>query len=154
MNRRPLRPCKRVGCSNLTREGYCEEHQHVVREKESQRQRYYDKEIRHKRDKKYSDFYNSREWEKFREDVLILYNGIDIYAYYIEKEIVLANTVHHIEELKDNWDKRLDVENMFPMSDGSHKKIHMLYKKDKEGTIRLLRGLLIRFRKEFNIKGI
>ncbi|AWZ48446.1 hypothetical protein C3495_06280 [Clostridiaceae bacterium 14S0207] len=153
MAQRNLRPCKQKKCKNLTRDktGYCSEHIHIYEEKKVQMNKQYDKYIRHDKDKKYTKFYHSNEWNDLREDVLITYNGIDIYSYYIENKAVTANTAHHIIELKEDWDKRLDKDNIFPLNDFNHKKIHALYKKDKKGTQRLLRELLERFRKQFNI---
>lgn len=148
MNKKPLRPCKKIGCSNLTREGYCEDHIKIAEEKKSIRNRYYDKHIR---EKKYTSFYNSDEWERVRELILTTYHGIDIYAYYIDKETILANTVHHIVEVRDDWDKRLESINLFPTTESNHIKIHQLYKKDKKGTQKLLMQLLDRFRVEFGI---
>ena len=148
MNKRALRPCKKAGCPNLTRERYCEDHIQAAEEHKAIRNKYYDKYVR---EKKYTDFYNSDEWERVRENILVTYNGIDIYAYYIDKEIELASTVHHIVEVKDDWDKRLELINLFPTTESNHNKIHQLYKKDKEGTQKLLMQLLERFRKEYNI---
>lgn len=153
MAQRSLRPCKQRGCKNLTRDitGYCEEHIHIYEERKTQRNKHYDKRVRYNKDKRYTEFYHSKEWKSLREYLLKLYNGIDIYAYYVDNKIVVANTVHHIEEIKDNWDKRLDTYNLFPLSEGSHNKIHTLYKKDKLATQKLLRELLERFRKQFGI---
>lgn len=151
MNKKPFKPCRHYGCPNLTRETYCEKHKHKEKEKESIRQKHYDMNVRYKRDKKYADFYRSKEWENLRNYILSVYNGIDVYAYYVDKEIVIANTVHHIEELKENWSKRFDIYNLFPISEGNHSRIHKLYLKDKKGTQKLLRELLERYRKEFGI---
>lgn len=153
MAQRSLRPCKQRWCKNLTRDitGYCEEHIHIYEERRAQGNKYYDKHIRHSKDKKYTKFYHSDEWGDLRKDVLTTYNGVDIYSYYIENKAVTANTAHHIIELKEDWDKRLDKDNIFPLTDANHKKIHSLYRKDKKGTQELLRELLERFRKQFGI---
>ncbi|ACA46175.1 hypothetical protein FDC22_06095 [Clostridium botulinum] len=153
MAQRSLRQCKQRWCKNLTRDitGYCEEHIHIYEERRAQGNKYYDKHIRHSKDKKYTKFYHSDEWEDLRKDVLTTYNGVDIYSYYIENKAVTANTAHHIIELKEDWDKRLDKDNIFPLTDANHKKIHSLYRKDKKGTQELLRELLERFRKQFGI---
>ena len=148
MNQRYLRPCRRIGCNNLTREKYCEEHIYIETEKKVDRNKYYDRNIR---DRKTTDFYNSDDWIKKREYVLSIFNGIDLYDYYVNKEITIANTVHHIVEIKEDWDKRLDDDNLFPTSESNHNTIHNLYKKDKEGTQRLLYELIERYRREFNI---
>lgn len=150
MNRRPLRPCKYYGCPNLTRDksGYCGSHLYIQEEKERQRQKHYNA---YSRDKKNQSFYNSKDWIKIRNHTLTLYNGIDIYTYYADEEIVIANTVHHVVELKEDWDKRLDIENLMPVSEGSHREIHQLYLEDREGTQKLLFDMLERYKKEFNI---
>ena len=113
LNKRSLRQCKQVGCNELTREksGYCTKHIHTVEEKKAERNKYYDKNIRNK---KHADFYKSKGWIETRADVLTIYNGIDIYSYYVDNEVVLANTVHHIVELKEDWDIMLDIDNLFP----------------------------------------
>lgn len=151
MAQRSLRPCKQRGCKALTRDssGYCEDHIHIAEERKAERNKLYDKQIRHKRDKKYTDFYHSDEWEFVRADLLSDYKEIDLYAYYIKNRIVKANTAHHIDELKDNWEKRLDKDNLFPISDINHRKIHSMYKNDKKGTQELLIDILKKWNENF-----
>jgi len=108
--------------------------------------KYYDANVR---DEKTAAFYNSTEWVKTREYVLAKYKGLDLYAFFIQKRIVYADTVHHIEELKENWDRRLDINNLFPLSNENHNRIHKLYLKDKKGTQKLLFSLLARWREEY-----
>ena len=153
MVQRSLKPCKQRGCKNLTRDitGYCNEHIEVYETKRAQLNKEYDKYIRKNRDKEYTNFYHSDSWQNLREDVLTTYKYIDVYSYYIENKVVIASIGHHIVELKEDWSKRLDIDNIFPLSDYNHKKIHALYKNDKRGTQRLLRELLERFRKQFSI---
>lgn len=112
----------------------------------SQRNKHYDKNIR---DKESAAFYNSTEWEKTRAEVLRKYKGLDLYEYYVNKKIVYADTTHHIIELKENWNKRLEISNLFPLSSGNHSMIHKLYKKDKQGTQKLLFELLKRWENEY-----
>lgn len=101
------------------------------------------------RDKQCAEFYNSPEWEKLRSFVLAKYKGLDLYAFFIQKRIVYADTVHHIEELKENWNRRLDVNNLFPVSSENHNRIHKLYLKDKKRTQKLLFDLLKRWNQEY-----
>ncbi|WP_427340638.1 HNH endonuclease [Caloranaerobacter sp. DY30410] len=138
---KPLRPCKKIGCSKLTRDktGYCEEHRILAEQSRKEMNKYYDENIR---DKRAAAFYNSSEWQRIRETVLNKYKGLDLYAFFIDKKIIYATTVHHIEEIKDNWNKRLDIDNLFPISESNHNKIHALYKKDKKGTQKMLKELL------------
>lgn len=146
MNKKPLKPCKHFGCPNLTRESYCEQHKYKAQQEKSQRQRYYDQYIRNK---KHAAFYTSPEWAKTRDYVLAKYKGLDLYAFFIEKKIVYADTIHHIEELKDNWNRRLDIDNLFPLSTSNHNHIHSLYEKDKKKTQQLLFSLLEKWNKMY-----
>lgn len=114
-----------------------------VEEQQAQRHKVYDKYVRHSKENRiYAEFYHSKEWEQTRAHVINLYSGIDLYAYYILKKIVPATTVHHIRELKEDWDIRLDLDNLFPVSENNHKRIHALYRKDKAGTQKMLKELM------------
>jgi 5-methylcytosine-specific restriction protein A len=124
---------------------YCNECEKTHRQERAASNKHYDK---YTRDKSAAAFYNSPEWIKTREYTLAKYKGLDLYAFFILNKIVYADTVHHIVELKENWDRRLDVNNLFPLSSSNHNAIHTMYEKDKEGTQRLLFNLLDRWEKE------
>ena len=85
---------------------------------------------RHRRDKKTAAFYVSDPWRSRRMLMIRLYDGIDIYAYYIQHRIETADMVHHIEPLTEAWDRRLDATNLIPLSNQNHGVIEALYKKD------------------------
>lgn len=140
----PKKLCAYGGCHEIISgaEKYCEEHKKLYEQLKSEHNQRYDKNIRHKRDKRYTEFYHSKEWETLRDFVIRTYKGLDLFAYFIENRIVPADTAHHITELKEDWDLRLAIDNIIPVSDASHKKIHTLYRQDKEGTQKLLKGLL------------
>ena len=125
---------------------YCDDCAKKNEEYKAQRYKYYDNNIR---DKQSTAFYNSIEWEATRTDVLRTYKGLDLYEYYINKKIVYADTVHHIVELKEDWNRRLDLSNLFPLTSSNHSMIHKMYKKDKQGTQKLLFELLKRWENEF-----
>lgn len=98
-----------------------------------------------KRNKKATAFYHSPEWLEVRLVVLDKSKGIDLYAYIVHKRIVTANTAHHIIELSEAWDRRLDINNLIAVSDGSHAEIHRIYNKggkDKEKLIELLNKIV------------
>lgn len=109
------------------------------------RHKEYDK---YSRDKKSTEFYNSKEWELSRERALTLDKGIDVYLYMTTGDVVLADAVHHIEPLKDNWDRRCDIDNLISLSNDTHSKIEQMYKKDKIGTMNLLYKILRGYRSE------
>lgn len=100
-------------------------------------------------DKKEQKLYSSKEWIGLRNYIRGYYNGLDIWAYYEKNQIIQGNTVHHIIEIKDNWDERLNSNNLILLSDSSHKEIHRLYLKNKIETQKKLFELIKRFRKEF-----
>lgn len=127
-------------------ERYCVECERKYQKERAVANRHYDKNIRNKRA---TAFYNSPEWIKTREYILVKYKGLDLYAFFIEKKIVYANTVHHIVEIKEDWSRRLDIKNLFPLSSSNHNVIDGLYRKDKEGTQTLLFQLLYRWNKEY-----
>lgn len=104
------------------------------------------------RDKAIDSFYNSPEWISTREYILKKYHYYDLWEYFINNDDTkVANTVHHIEEIKDNYELRLEENNLFPVTARSHMKIHKLYRKDKEGTQEKLREIIKLANKEFII---
>ncbi len=124
----------------------CDECKVKYEQYKAQRYKHYDKNIR---SKDTTAFYNSTEWEKARAEALRKYKGLDLWEYYINKKIVYADTAHHIIELKDDWSRRLDISNLFPLSSSNHSMIHKLYKKDKQGTQKLLFELIKRWEEEY-----
>ena len=99
----------------------------------------------HRRDKKAAAFYVSNEWRRTRAYALSLYDGIDLYAFYVQHRIETADMVHHIVEIEEDWTKRLDIGNLFPLSNKNHGIISALYKRDKttkKQTQAQLRGIL------------
>lgn len=101
-----------------------------------------------RKDDKNWKFYKTPAWLSLRERVLRDYNYLDLWEYYMNGVIVAANTSHHVIELRDDWSKRLDFKNQFPLSQEGHSYIHKLYEKDKEGTQQILFSLLERWRDE------
>lgn len=99
------------------------------------------------RDRKSKEFYSSREWQTEREIVLTYYGHVDLYQFIVNKRKVPANTVHHIEELKDNWNLRLSFDNLIPVSEASHMLIHKIYRTDKVAAQKLLRECIAVYRK-------
>ena len=100
---------------------------------------------RYRRDRKTAAFYVSDPWRSRRMLMIRLYDGMDIYAYYIQHRIETADMVHHIEPLTEAWDRRLDPLNLIPLSNQNHGVIEALYKKDdatKKRTQKELFGLI------------
>lgn len=153
----PKKICNYNGCNHIIpyTERYCSEHKKDVEQKKKESYKIYDN--RRKQDKEWK-FYKTKIWLILRNSVLTHYNNLDLFAYYVEKRIAFANTSHHIIEVRDDWNKRLEFSNQFPCSGSvldlksTHSKIHSLYKKDKQGTQELLRSLLKMWEEEFGQK--
>ena len=114
-------------------------------DKDKQRYRLYDEK---KRDKEAHSFYLSPEWKSLREVILTRYGYIDLYVYYTKGIAQRADTVHHIVEISESSERKLDESNLFPLSRSTHEKIHRMYKKDKIATQMMLFNLLERWGKE------
>ena len=52
-----------------------------------------------RRDERAAEFYVSKEWRAMRERIIEVYDNIDIYALYVEHELLTCNPVHHILSL-------------------------------------------------------
>ncbi|AOY76674.1 HNH endonuclease [Clostridium formicaceticum] len=122
MPQKPLRPCKKAGCRNLTREGYCKEHKQLELLDKQERNKYYDQQVRHKRDKKYTEFYHSKAWGIVRQQALIRDNGLCQHCLK-ENRITLADMVHHIKSIKAAWHLRLVLSNLISLCNSCHNKI-------------------------------
>ena len=94
-----------------------------------------------RRDKNTKEFYNSKPWLKVRATILSKYHGLDLYELIVNKQIVYADTVHHIEELKVNPTRALDPSNLIPLSSGTHAAIHKEYDKGQEAKTAMQRVL-------------
>ena len=87
----------------------------------------YNQEVRHNRyNKEYTAFYNSTQWRKLRQQVLMRDNYLCQHC--LAEGVVNDKNliVHHIVELKRDWNKRLDMENLEAVCRTCHNKIHRL----------------------------
>lgn len=57
-----------------------------------------------------------------------------------------ADTVHHIIPLRDDWNRRNDIENLMSLNHDTHSTIESLYRKDKELTQKILKEMLNEYR--------
>jgi len=68
-------------------------------------------------DKEYQIFYTSKEWKKVRETIKQRDNGLCLLCWFKNKLFINLDLVHHIEELKENWNKRLKEDNLICLCD-------------------------------------
>ena len=111
-----LKPCRDINCVNLTRDSYCDVHtkapQEITRE--------YNTKIR---DEKTNRFYKSVEWQRVRSVAFMRDNGL-CQRCKSKGMIERARVVHHIEEVKADWSKRLDLDNLESVCHKCHNKHH------------------------------
>jgi len=118
MPSRPLKPCNKIGCTNLTRDRYCDQHKHLAeqRQRDKQRDKHYDK---YKRNQQARAFYHSKEWERIRLAVLSRDNFL-CQECLKNKRITRAVIADHIVPLLVAWDKRLDMSNLQSLCQSCH----------------------------------
>ena len=108
--------CNKINCFNLIElnNQYCSLHEELNNQSNKDYERY-----RTERDKTYIKFYQSRQWKNTRKSVMIdndwLCQECLRQGYYKQ-----ADVVDHIIELKDDWDKRLDKDNLEPLCNACH----------------------------------
>jgi len=118
--RKPQRPCREFGCSKLTRETYCEIHKHtgekIAQEKNQQYNMY-------NRPKHIDGFYKSTQWVQVRALALVRDNYL---CQRCLKSGILqkAQVVHHLVEVKEDWNRRLDVDNLECLCHKCHNQHH------------------------------
>lgn len=123
--------CKHPLCDTLVPQGYryCGEHKDYDKDK-------YKEYKRERKDIKEQRFYSSHEWIRVRDLVSAKFNYLCINCLINKEEIVFKDNVHHIEELKEDWNKRLDEDNLIPLCDECHKKVHLEYLKGEKFKIK------------------
>lgn len=120
MPQRPKRPCSKPGCPNLTAGSFCEDHQAEAERQKAEANRYYDQ---HLRDKRAEVFYKSKAWTAARLRVLSRDNYL-CQECLRQGRITRADTVHHLVEIKENWSKRLKMDNLVSLCAECHNKAH------------------------------
>lgn len=58
-------------------------------------------------------------------------NGCYYHIKYVENELLTCEPVHHIVELEDDWEQRLNPFNLIPLNHKTHNTITALYKQSK-----------------------
>lgn len=111
----PQRKCFHPSCRLFIpfTQAYCEKHEP---------NKIYSKE-RRRSDPEYVKFYKTRAWLNTRKNILMRDDYICLTC---ERNgfIKPAQLVHHIKEVKTDWDKRLDLENLESICESCHQKIH------------------------------
>jgi len=112
-------PCRFPGCPTLVpggTGGYCQEHEGI------KKQRYKDYDNK-SRDKQSADFYNSPAWRRLRK-MKMQQNPLCERCYKDAGRIIPATIVHHRVEVKQDWSRRLSMDNLISVCDSCHAHIH------------------------------
>lgn len=139
--------CSYTGCRVLLDEDvrYCDKHQKMTRDHKALRDREYKQ---NRDDNKEQDFYRGQAWVNIRDAAMAYYFGIDIFEYYTTGMIIEADTTHHIITIKEDWNKRLDIKNLIPLTEKSHQYIHNEYRK---GNKKQMQDILFEIKIQFFI---
>jgi 5-methylcytosine-specific restriction enzyme A len=147
--RLPLKKLCRCGKKVIDyKDKYCDECSKKINKEKSEKNRLYDKECRNKDS---SAIYHSKEWSRLTELCRSRFNRLDIYSLYVLNSIEYGTICHHIEEVTDSKERIYDLQNLILLSGSNHNTIHYLYKKDYEGTKKMLFELIERWKKEMLI---
>jgi 5-methylcytosine-specific restriction protein A len=148
--------CSHRGCSKILEEqGLCAIHQAKADIVNKQRYKVYRTDrLIDKEQKKYHAFYDSKAWKKTRDSVIANCYGIDVVEYYRTGLIIQGYTVHHIIELSDDYNLKLDTDNLIYLTESNHQFIHREYNKgdrEKKAIQKMLVELKKKFDEEFGI---
>lgn len=114
--------CNKFGCNNLInlKDKYCDTHKLEFKKQVKRWRKDYDD---RRKDDKYRKFYKSNQWSIVRDYVLKRDNYL---CRECDKEgkITICSTVHHIIEIKEDFSKALDENNLVTLCHECHNKIH------------------------------
>lgn len=127
--------CGKVISYNSSR---CEECSEKYEEHTKQRYKQYKS---NRTDVKEQRFYSSSSWLSVRDDVKVRDKGLCLLCL-SRGDTEYVDTVHHIEELKECWDKRLDKNNLICLCESCHQLVHEGYKTNKLDIQREFRNLI------------
>ena len=101
---------------------------------------------RYRTDDKEQRFYSDPGWIRKREKIKYTDNGYCLICLNNNYHRAM-DTVHHIVELKEDWNKRFDDDNLISLCESCHQVIHRQYKTcEKKKVQDNLKAILRRFR--------
>lgn len=121
----------------------------------SKRRKEYNKRVRYdKNNVKFERFYHSGTWEDVKNRAKKFYYHIDILEYFKTGIIVEGKIMHHIIEIKDDFNRADDINNLIYLTDSNHKRVHALYEKsqkDKTYMQNVLFSLIKKWEEEYRL---
>jgi len=106
--------CKRAGCGNLVKKGYCPAHAHLEKKEKQEMHRHYNNNVR---DSDAQRFYESPAWRRLRKIQLSRFPFCQLCM--TKGKAVPAVIVDHIREIKDGG-AGLDLDNLQSVCRGCH----------------------------------
>lgn len=105
----------------------------TVCECSKERHKEYNKRVRfNSENKKYADFYNSVAWKRLSRYIKLKYNSLCLSCLVNHNEVVACEVVHHIDEVREDWEARLREDNLITLCHSCHNTLHANYiEKDK-----------------------
>ena len=67
---------------------------------------------------------------------------MDIYSWYVLGKIEVGAIVHHIITIKDDYEKRFDIENLIYLTYQNHALVHQMYSESPEQKARMQQELM------------
>ncbi len=76
-------------------------------------------------DKQVENFYHSKEWKRFRILAFEKHGFLcTMCVKYGEERPRLATLIHHIVEVRYDFSKRFDIDNVTPLCEACHNRVH------------------------------
>jgi len=107
---------------------------------------------RRRQDKDRQALYSSTTWIRLRDYIYRKYYGLCIVCLLKDNKIVNAEVVHHIEDVESSKGRELDADNLIPLCQSCHIRVHRQYDKNnnnKSSMQKILFLLLEKFNKEY-----
>lgn len=126
----------------------CDECLAEMEKEKRQRVKRYDRDIRNSSsNSRYTQFYNSKQWEILSDIVKRNFHGICPVCDVDHGLLVESDTTHHIVELREDFSLRLVEDNLIPLCHDCHNKLHANYtEKEKE----YLKGIILKFKRRYD----
>lgn len=110
--------CHKINCRNFVEnvgDTYCSEHK-------GETNRQYNK-FRETYDKEYVSFYHSKSWKAKRKQALRRDNYLCQRCLNEFEIITISEEVHHIISTKEDWSKKLELDNLISLCTSCHQQI-------------------------------
>lgn len=101
---------------------------------------------KHRTDAKEQSFYNRVAWKRTAKYIGVKYNNCCLMCLMLDKKVEPYKLVHHIVELKVDYEKRLSIDNLIPLCVEHHNQLHSNYNNEK---IEMLMDLVKKYKEEY-----